>query len=220
MYKPEDMQEQAFSLRDFVPQAVVLANGEWPRMEIVRDWIARAAYTVCCDGAAEKACAAGIALDAVVGDGDSLSAAMKRKYAKILHLEHEQEFNDQTKAVRFLKSREMSRIVIVGATGKREDHTLGNISLLVHYLQRGVWAVMPTDYGVFIPCRDEAAFAVEKGQQVSVFNFNATQMKFKNLKYNCYDFDMFWQGTLNEATADRIEISASGCYLVYLAYRD
>ena len=64
-------------------------------------------------------------------------------------------------------------------------------------------AVMPTDYGVFVPCMDCTRFTVEKGQQVSVFNFNATGMKSKNLKYECYDFDMLWQGTLNEATATR-----------------
>ena len=214
------MQQQVFSLRDFVPQAVVLANGEWPSEEIVRQWISRTSYVVCCDGAAAKANEARIAPDAIVGDGDSLSEEMKRKYAGILHLEREQETNDLTKAVRYLKSRGVSRISILGATGKREDHALGNISLLVHYLQCGVFAVMPTAYGVFIPCRDSMAFAVGKGRQVSVFNFGATHIKFGNLKYRGYDFDMFWQGTLNEAVADTVEIIATGVYLVYLANRD
>ena len=211
------MGKEFFSLRSFMPQAAILGNGDFPGEEILKHWIARAGYTVCCDGAAERACASGIVPDAIVGDGDSLSDVLKRKYADILHLEGEQDFNDQTKAVRFLKAKGISRIVIMGATGKREDHTIGNISLLVYYLQHGIEAVMPTDYGVFVPCKDCTGFDVEPGQQVSVFNFNATDMKSKNLKYECYDFDMLWQGTLNEATADRFEISARGFYLVYLA---
>ena len=213
----KDMEKQTFSLKDFIPQAVILDNGEWCAMETVKEWVSKAAYTVCCDGAAEKAFASGISPNAIVGDGDSLSHAMKSRYADILHLLGEQDYNDQTKAVRFLKSKGMKRIAILGATGKREDHALGNISLLIYYLQHGIMAVMPTDYGVFVPCMDCTRFTVEKGQQVSVFNFNATGMKSKNLKYECYDFDMLWQGTLNEATANEVEISAKGFYLVYIA---
>ena len=117
----KDMEKQTFSLKDFIPQAVILDNGEWCAMETVKEWVSKAAYTVCCDGAAEKAFASGILPNAIVGDGDSLSHAMKSRYADILHLLGEQDYNDQTKAVRFLKSKGMNRIAILGATGKRED---------------------------------------------------------------------------------------------------
>ena len=69
----KNMEKQTFSLKDFIPQAVILDNGEWCAMETVKEWVSKAAYTVCCDGAAEKAFASGISPNAIVGDGDSLS---------------------------------------------------------------------------------------------------------------------------------------------------
>ena len=91
----KDMEKQTFSLKDFIPQAVILDNGEWCAMETVKEWVSKAAYTVCCDGAAEKAFASGILPNAIVGDGDSLSHVMKSRYADILHLLGEQDYNDQ-----------------------------------------------------------------------------------------------------------------------------
>ncbi len=211
------MIEQVFSAANFSPQAAVLGNGEFLPMEIVGKWLSRVQYVVCCDGAAAQADAHGIVPDAIVGDGDSISDAMRAKYADILHFESEQEFNDQTKAVRFLVKRGINRIVILCSAGKREDHALGNISLLTYYLQHGIMAVMPTPYGIFVPCKDCASLETEVGQQVSVFNISATGIKSQNLKYDCYDFTMLWQGTLNEATDKIVRISASGYYLVYLA---
>ena len=56
---------------------------------------------------------------------------------QILHRISDQETNDQTKAVNFLLAQGKRRIAIIGATGNREDHTLGNISLLSDYLRAG-----------------------------------------------------------------------------------
>jgi len=58
--------------------------------------------------------------------------------------------------------------VIVGATGKREDHTLGNISLLADYMKTAK-VVMVTDYGIFTPMQGITEFTSHKGQQVSLF---------------------------------------------------
>ena len=43
----------------------------------------------------------------------------------------EQETNDLNKAFRYCLANGWTDIVILGATGKREDHTLGNIGLLM-----------------------------------------------------------------------------------------
>ncbi len=211
------MKEPVFSVSNYLPQAAVLGNGEFLPMEIMDKWLARVSYVVCCDGATAQADIHGIVPDAIVGDGDSISEAMRTKYTNILHFESEQEFNDQTKAVRFLAKKGINRIVILCSAGKREDHALGNISLLTYYLQHGIMAIMPTPYGVFVPCKDCVSLETEVGQQVSVFNINATGIKSQNLKYSCYDFTMLWQGTLNEATDNVVRISANGYYLVYLA---
>ena len=62
------------------------------------------------------------------------------------------------------------KIAITGATGKREDHTIGNISLLIEYMRAGADVFSFTDHGIFIPCRDITTHKCRKGQQVSIFS--------------------------------------------------
>ena len=130
----------------------------------------------------------------------------------------DQETNDQTKAVHFLLDQGKKVIILVGATGKREDHTLGNISLLVDYMKVGAQVTMLTDHGMFVPASGRNTFKSRPGQQVSVFNFGATGLRGEGLVYPLSDFDNWWQGTLNEATGDEFTIHAEGDYLVYLNY--
>ena len=153
-----------------------------------------------------------------MGDGDSLSEENRIRFQDRIHRIPDQETNDQTKAVMFLLSQGIKRIVLVGATGKREDHTLGNISLLMEYQQMGAEVVMLTDYGFFIPATGDKVFAGFPRQQVSVFNFGAAQLRSEGLKYPIYDFHSLWQGTLNEVEHSSFRITVKGSYLVYCTY--
>ena len=119
------------------PEAVILANGDYPTHPIPLQILAYAPYIICCDGGANAYIDRGNVPDVIIGDGDSLSEENRRKYSHILHYISDQETNDQTKAVNFLLSQGKKNIAIVGATGKREDHTLGNISLLIDYMRTG-----------------------------------------------------------------------------------
>lgn len=200
-------------------EAVVLANGEYPTHPIPLKILADAPYVVCCDGGANEYIRQGHVPDAIVGDGDSLSKENRQRYGSCLHsFPEDQETNDQTKAVRFLLNQGKRRIAILGATGKREDHTLGNISLLIEYLRAGADVRMYTDHGIFIPCRDTRTFDCHPGQQVSIINFTARGLRGEGLVYPLRDFTNWWQGTLNECTATRFTIHAEGEYLVMINY--
>ena len=86
---------------------------------------------------------------AIVGDGDSLFAGDKGTLcSSFIYRETEQDTNDLSKAFHFLSVSGRQDITIMGATGKREDHTLGNISLLADYMEQAevrmltdLWAV-------------------------------------------------------------------------------
>ena len=136
---------------DFVPEAVVVGNGEFPVSALPLRILDTAPFTVCCDGAADRCLESGRVPDRIVGDGDSLSVENQKRYAGIIRYNPDQETNDQTKAVSYLLEKGFRRIAIVGATGRREDHTLGNISLLMEYMRMGAEVRMYTDYGFFVP---------------------------------------------------------------------
>ena len=188
--------------------AVILANGDYPSSPLPLKVLNEAPYVVCCDGGADEYIAKGHLPDVIIGDGDSLSEENRLKYANLLHHNPDQETNDQTKAVQFLLSAGKKRVAIIGATGKREDHTIGNISLLMEYAHMGVNARIFTDYGVFIPCKDICTFECRKGQAVSIFNFTGRNFKAEGLEYPLYDFTTWWQGTLNVCTDTIFRIDA------------
>lgn len=213
------MVNNIFVPTEFNPDAVVIDNGEYPTHIQPLKWINEAPYTICCDGAADLFMSKGKQPDMIIGDGDSISEnnALKNsiKFVRIA----DQETNDQTKAVEHLISQGKKNLLIVAATGKREDHTIGNISLLVEYIKKGVFAIMATDYGIFIPCHNTIRIRTQKGQQISIFNINAIHFTAEGLIYPLpRELSNWWQGTLNECTTDNIAFNAEGDFLVFLNY--
>ena len=177
----------------YTPEAVILANGEYPTCPVPLTMLEEASFVACCDGAANEYISRGHTPDVIVGDGDSLSTEYHKCFSPIIHQIPDQETNDQTKAVRYLQKRGFRRIAIVGATGKREDHTL-------------------------VPAKDTQTFAAHPGQQISIINFGAKGLQGEGLVYPLSDFTNWWQGTLNEATSDEFTIHCMGEYLVFLAF--
>ena len=191
--------------------AVILANGLFPTTAVPLRLLREARCVVCCDGAAchWPQC------DVVVGDGDSVPEELRNRLIQI----DEQEDNDLTKATRYCLSKGMRRIAYLGATGRREDHTLGNISLMVRYAREmGVEPLMATDEGWFVVAKGEASFESFTGQQVSIFNVDCRQLSSEGLKWASYPYDQLWQGTLNEALGSVFTLKGDGYYLVYRTY--
>lgn len=218
MEKNDDKTNNEMNKTVFDFDAVIIAAGDYPKAKEPLSVLQNARYTVCCDGAADAHILRGHTPDMIVGDGDSLSKENREKHHALLHRVTEQENNDLTKTVRFLLGKGYKKIAILGATGKREDHTLGNISLLMEYARAGATVRMFTDHGVFIPCNGSTTHAARAGQQISLFRFNATGLKSTGLRYPVYDFDNWWQGTLNECMGNEFTIEATGDYLLFINY--
>jgi len=197
-------------IQDF--DAVILANGNFPRAVEPLRLLRLAPFVCACDGAAGKYPEA----DVLVGDGDSVPEALHSRLIQI----DEQEDNDLTKATRYCLSKGMKRIVYLGATGLREDHTLGNISLIVRYaLQMDVEPLMATDYGWFVVANGYSEFQSFPHQQVSIFNIDCKFLETEGLKWNGYPFQQLWQGTLNETTDECFKLKTDGNCLIYRTYK-
>lgn len=128
-------------------QALILADGAFPTKANHLELLKHAPCIVCCDGATAKLVEFGREPFAIVGDMDSLSGELKNRFADRIHQSAEQETNDLTKAVEFCITQGFDEIAILGATGLREDHTLGNIALLADYAKRLKSVCLLTDYG-------------------------------------------------------------------------
>lgn len=199
-------------------RVIILANGSYPTHATPLALLQSGLPVVCCDGAANRFVCDGGSPLAIIGDGDSLSDSVRERFAEQVVCVSEQETNDLTKAVNYVKRLGYTDICILGATGLRECHTLGNISLLMQYHRSGLQVSMFTDHSKIIPCTGATTVPSFPGQQVSIINFNATDFSSEGLKYPIYDFKEWWQGTLNESIAPSVMVTAQGDYLLILDY--
>lgn len=198
---------------------IILANGRFPESGLALGYLNNAGRIVCCDGSVVKLIEYGLEPWAIAGDLDSVPENIRKKYTGRLHQSIDQETNDLTKAVRFCIKKGITDIVILGATGLREDHTLGNISLLADYAE-SVSVKMVTDYGIFIPAIPGLSISSWPGQQVSIFAMDkGMRISSTGLKYplNQTELQNWWMGTLNECTGDSFSLDFDhGRALVFL----
>ena len=205
---------------------VILAAGIFPRREEVLRLLDEADLIACCDSAAATLVKTGREPGLIVGDLDSIPAELRMRYADRMVQCSGQDDNDLTKTFHEVIKLKPSVIHILGATGLREDHTLGNISLLADYLHEIETAGldceidMVSDYGRFLAARGRHTFASEPGQEISIFAFdNSLQMKAEGLEYSLdgVTFNSLWKATLNKATGSEFTLSPSNNspYLVY-----
>ena len=188
---------------------VILADGDFPRAPQSLAILKNAERIICCDGAAASLTGLGIIPDRIVGDLDSLPEKFKERFAdRLLHV-RDQETNDLTKAFNFCCSSGYTNIVILGATGKREDHTLGNLSLLAEYAKKIPDISCVTDYGVFRVISRPGTYPSHAGQQISIISLTSgAVVSSQNLKYplNQLELKYWWQATLNEAESESFSL--------------
>ena len=207
--------------------AVIVGNGQFPKKEYPLYLLESADYVVCCDGALDTYLRhfSGRNLrrpDVVIGDMDSLSKKTAERFRDIAVKIDEQETNDQSKAFHYILEHfpDVDTIHILGATGKREDHTIGNLSLLMEYARemrrqdcgRTVSVDIVSDWSTAFAITDSCTLDVGEGRSVSIIcPDNSLNIKSEGLVWPTDNvvFDNLWQATLNRASADRISLTFS-----------
>jgi thiamine pyrophosphokinase len=202
---------------------VIVADGNFPEHEIPLGYLRNAERIICCDGSAENLLSAGFEPEAIVGDMDSLNVEIAKDFADRIFVDKNQDTNDLTKAVCWCSARGYKDIVIVGATGKREDHTIGNISLLADYI-KDVNVFMVTDTGILYPYLKGSTISSFPGQQVSIFAIDPeTEILSEGLRYplDKKRLNNWWVATLNESVKDYFSLKfEGGPVIVYLKFPD
>ena len=203
-----------------IPYTVIVADGTFPTHDIPLGYLKNAKRIICCDGSAQNLLLTGMQPDAIVGDMDSLNDELANRFADRIYLDENQDTNDLTKAVSWCIDMGYKDIVIVGATGKREDHTLGNISLLTEYV-RSVNVIMVTETGILRPLLKSSAISCFAGQQVSIFSIDPeTEVTSFGLRYplNKTKILNWWYATLNESLGDSFSLEFNGRLIVYVKF--
>jgi thiamine pyrophosphokinase len=115
-----------------------MLNGQPPRRELLDALAREAEVLIGADAGAVCLREAGLRIDYVVGDFDSVPAELLQSLPEnsVVH-DPGQDDTDLEKALRFSVTQwEHPQIVVVGTTGDRLDHVLGNVCGAVRYADR------------------------------------------------------------------------------------
>jgi len=192
---------------------VILAAGDFPRKGTF-PWkvLLSAKRVICCDSAADEyRRKTGNEPYAVVGDCDSIRGS----FTNTIRIA-EQNTNDLEKAIRFCRAKRLGKPLVLGATGKRDDHTLGNI---FRCFEHGLEII--TEHGRFLPIKRRASIPTRIGAAISIFATNpTTQMTSKGLQWplDGVKFKNLYCATLNRATAARVTIASNRPAYAFLAF--
>ena len=195
---------------------VILAAGDFPKKG-GEAWtlLASATRVVACDSAANAYRRRFRKWpDVIIGDLDSFKPRFPLPVSCSLIRVADQDTNDLEKAIAYCAARGWKNPVIVGATGKREDHTLGNVFRALDY-----GCEIVTDTGRFVPVCGKATLRVRKGTTVSIFAPDPkTRMTSKGLAWplDTVKFRNLSCATLNRATAAHVTLTATRPVSVYL----
>lgn len=195
----------------------ILAAGEYPRKEYPVWLLEHADVVVCCDSAIAGLLRHGRDADVLIGDLDSVGGrSLERTAAKVVH-DSDQECNDLTKAFRYVLDNypDVSDIHILGATGKSEAHTVGNLSLLMQYehdyklSERGIKLEMVSDHSTAFAVQDSIELNVGEGRRMSFFTPDSSlRIVSSGLRWPLDEvvFDNWWKASLNIASEDVVRL--------------
>lgn len=193
----------------------IIAAGDFPAAgSFARKLLQRAAKKICCDHAADiYRDEFGMEPDCVVGDCDSI----RGDFRNLIRIE-EQETNDLAKALGVCSENGYCNPILFGATGKRDDHTIGN---LFRAFDENL--TIATDYGYFFPVLNERQFRVLRGSPVSIFAFDkGTRVKSQGLAWPLDEvsFENLYCATLNKSSDTLVKLSTGKKIYVYIPFAE
>ncbi|MDO5321032.1 MAG: thiamine diphosphokinase [Bacteroidia bacterium] len=196
---------------------VIIANGAFPRKEYPKYLISSADAVVCCDGALAALEKRSIVPDVVIGDLDSICQHSLARFKGVKVHDSNQENNDLSKAFDYVMSNYsgIDSIHIIGATGKSEAHTIGNLSLLMEYEKKydlsakGINVDIVSDYCTAFAIAGSCELHIGTGRRISLFSPDPTlTIRSSGLQWptDGVVFDNWWKASLNIASDDVVSL--------------
>lgn len=197
---------------------VTLVGGGPASPALIRRAMALAPCLVAADGGADRALAAGLVPEAVIGDFDSISRTAKARLpASSLYPIPEQETTDFDKVLRHV---EAPFTLAVGFSGARLDHTLAVMNALARHAGRPCLVLSARDVCFLAP--KELTLRLPRRFRLSLFPLAAVTGRSQGLRWPI-DGIAFTPtgriGTSNEVTGPEVRLSFSAAAMLVILPR-
>ena len=125
-------------------------------------------FVICADRGLEAAYKIGLNIDGIIGDFDSLGQKeLLETYRKTENVEirtfvPEKDWTDTHLAIDFALEKNPEELIILGATGTRLDHVLGNFNLLMIPAQKNVMTYMLDPWNKICLLKGPAEYQIKR----------------------------------------------------------
>lgn len=189
---------------------LILCNGQPPSRQLFRECREWADFFIAADGGGNLAHDFESLPDVVIGDLDSFEHRETASYEIVF--DPDQETNDLEKALDRALKENSTHVVVLGATGKRLDQTLKNLSVLKQFNDAFESLIYRDNFGDILLIPDSFSKKLEIGTQVSLFPLSGqvTGIKTEGLKYPLNDEKLkngVRDGSSNEVISNPVKIS-------------
>lgn len=205
---------------------LIILNGKKASYDILKDIVEKSNYIICADGGAKWAYDAGIKIDAVIGDFDSLDEddlnLFESSDIKVIKAPVEKDETDGVLAVDYAILKGAENVVILGGEGGRLDHQHGNLMLLKRLQNSGISGKIILENGYVLLSDKKEEIECNIGDIISIVPFEGELVidYASGLKYGIdsdtpfrYDYPI---GISNIAVSQKVVLSiARGNALIF-----
>jgi thiamine pyrophosphokinase len=196
--------------------SVLIANGKKPKNKKIIEILKNAKNVICVDNGYELASELNITPSVVIGDLDSVDINKISKDILIIK-DEDQNTNDLEKALNYCLSKNIRDIILVGATGERDDQNLATILVSLEYIEQLNIEILSDLYSIeFV--NGERDFEVTPMREVSLISMDKENIiTTQGLKYNLdkSKLSSATHGISNYSIGENFSISCSSPLIVF-----
>lgn len=182
-------------------RCVIVGGAEIRNYDFIREQLRSDDYFIFCDCGLAHMEPLGVCPSLIVGDFDSHAAPDTEVETIVLPCEKDD--TDTVFAAKEAIRRGFSSFLLIGVTGGRLDHTIGNLSILLMLHEKGMDAVIADDYSSMQIAAQEPVLIQDDCEYFSLLNISglAEGITIRNAKYPLRDAEItctYQYGVSNE----------------------
>ena len=190
-------------------KTIIICDGDIPEKSIINQERSDSELLIAADGGAYHAEKLDFQPDVIIGDLDSYNVTGNEN--SIVIQDEDQETNDLEKALSYALKKSTTRAVVFGATGKRLDHTLKNLSVLLQFDSKFDSILLMDNYAEMKIIQSPFKDSFKPGTVLSLFPLagKVEDIPTKGLKYALQNEDLengIRDGSSNEVVDKTVEI--------------
>ncbi|MBR2208274.1 MAG: thiamine diphosphokinase [Synergistaceae bacterium] len=204
-------------------RCVIVGGAEIKKYGSIREYLSHEDFFIYCDCGLKHEKNLDFKPDLIIGDFDS--HAKPENFENLITLPREKDDTDTIYAIKHAMKLGFEDFILIGATGGRQDHNLGNIYALLMLATRNKSAKIVDDYSEIKIIKANEKIKIRSGWKFfSLINITGTArgINITGAKFNLENAEInpeFQYGISNEVLDDFAEVSLKEGFLLLICVR-